>query len=299
MDPTRRPFTRRSLLVNSTAFSGMILTPRLLRGAGPPDDATKPDHGFKIGVPDWSVGKLADPAAFDIARQLGLDGVQISLGTAANDMHLRKVEVQQRYRETARRTGLAIASLAIGEMNSIPYKSDDRAERWVWDSVDVAGAMGVQVILLAFFNKGDLRNDPEGVKEVIRRLRHVAPKAEKQGVILGIESWLSAEDHMRIIDGVGSSAVRVYYDLGNSHLRGYDIYREIRWLGREHICEFHAKDYKFIFGQGKVDFVRVRRAMDDIGYRGWIQIEGAQPLGMMESYRKDAVYLRKVFPPKL
>ena len=152
-------------------------------------------------------------------------------------------------------------------------------------------------MLLAFFSRGDLRDDAKGVDTVVKRLKLVAPKAEKAGVILGLESYLSARQHMDIIDRVGSPAVQVYYDVGNSHDMGYDIYEEIRFLGDKHICEFHAKDGKSLFGEGEVDFKAVRRAMDDIGYRGWIQIEGAKPKGLEESYRHNAQYLKSIFPP--
>ncbi len=252
-------------------------------------------EGFQIGVCDWNVGKMADPGCFEVARSIGLDGVQVSLGTAANDMHLRRHDIQQAYLAQSKKHGVAIASLAIGELNNIPYKSDPRTEQWVADSIDVCKALGVRVVLLAFFGNGDLRGDPKGTDEVVRRLRRVASKADKAGVILGIESWLSAWEHTEIIQRVGSPAVQVYYDVGNSHLQGYDIYEEIRFLG-DRICEFHAKDYEFLFGKGRVDFPAVRMAMDDIGYRGWIQIEGATPLGLMESYKQNAAYLRSVFP---
>lgn len=259
---------------------------------------TSRKKGFKIGVCDWSMGKLADPGCFAVAKEIGLDGVQVSLGTAGNNMHLRQKDVQQKYLAESRKHGVEIASLAIGTLNSIPYKSDPRTEQWVTDSIDVCKALGVEVVLLAFFSKGDLRGDHKGIDEVVRRLKKVAPKAESQGVILGIESWLSAWETKAIIDRVGSPAVQMYYDVGNSHKRGYDIYEEIRWLGNKHICEFHAKDYKFLFGQGKVNFPAVRLAMDDIGFRGWIQIEGAKPLGLVESYKQNAEYLRSVFPPQ-
>jgi len=255
-------------------------------------------EGFKIGACDWSLGKRSDVEAMRVAKELNLDGVQISLGTYGNKMNLRKPEIQQAYFDACKKYDVEVGSIAIGELNNYPYKSDALAEEWVWDSVDVAQAMGQKVILLAFFGKGDLKNDKAGVDEVVRRLKRVAPKAEKAGVYLAVESTLSAEEHMDIIDRVGSSAVKVYYDVSNSHEGGYDIYKEIRFLGF-YICEFHAKDYEYIFGKGKVDFVKVRQAMDDIGYRGWIQIEGAHPLGMMESYRQDEQYLRTVFPPKV
>ena len=57
-------------------------------------------------------------------------------------MHLRRPEVQKAYLEAAKRTGLEIASLAIGEMNSVPLKSDPRAAEWLADSIDVCKALG-------------------------------------------------------------------------------------------------------------------------------------------------------------
>lgn len=287
-----RQYTRRQLLQHAAAVAAGTTA---LSGCQSWSSRAQAGKGFGIGVCDWNLGKMADLGCFAVARDIGLDGVQVSLGTEADDMHLRRPDIQQAYLAESKAQGVAIASLAIGTLNKIPYKSDPRTEQWVSDSVDACKALGVKVVLLAFFGKGDLRDDPKGTQEVVTRLKRVAPKAEKAGVILGIESWLSAEDHLAIIDQVGSPAVQVYYDVGNSHLRGYDIYQEIRLLG-DRICEFHAKDYGFIFGQGKVDFPRVREAMDDIGYRGWIQIEGAQPHGLKESYRQNAAYLRSVFP---
>lgn len=256
-------------------------------------------QGFQIGACDWTLGKSADPEALAVARQIGLDGVQVSLGTVEKGMHLTQTSIQQAYRDAEKRHGVKVGSLAIGALNQVPYKSDPRTETWVSDSVDVCQALGVKVVLLAFFGKGDLRDDPAGVQEVLRRLKAVAPKAEKAGVSLAIESWLSAEAHMDIIQAVGSPAVKVYYDVGNSHKRGYDIYREIRFLGKA-ICEFHAKDYQDLYGKGSIDFPRVREAMDDIGYRGWLHMEGTKfPLGREESLRYDVDYLRTVFPSQV
>ncbi|MCW5555031.1 MAG: sugar phosphate isomerase/epimerase [Verrucomicrobiae bacterium] len=276
----------RTVQAGSLLAVGPAVSP-LLAGAG--------QRGFKIGACDWSIGKLGDPAAFDVAKEIGLDGVQVSLGTAANDMHLRQQEVQKRYRAAAKQHGLSVASLAIGEMNNIPYKSDPQTIEWVSDSIDVCQAMGVQVVLLAFFGKGDLKNDPAGTDEVVKRLQAVAPKAERAKVILGIESWLNADEHLAILERVGSPAVQVYYDVANSHKMGYDIYAEIRQLGKR-ICEFHAKENGALLGQGQVDFKKVRSALDDIGYRGWVQIEGAVPPGgqMLPSYQANCKFLRGV-----
>jgi L-ribulose-5-phosphate 3-epimerase len=250
---------------------------------------------FRLGACDWSIGKMGDPGAFEVAKQIGLDGVQVSLGTAANDMRLRQPAVQQVFKDGAKQAGMQVASLAIGELNSIPYKSDPRTVPWVADSITVCQALGVRVVLLAFFGNDDLRGDKAGVDEVVRRLKDVAPKAEKAGVVLGLESWLSAEEHLAILERVGSDAVQVYYDVCNSHERGYDIYKEIRQLGKR-ICELHAKENGALLGHGQVDFHKVREALDAIGYTGWVQIEGAIPPGgkMLDSYRANCKFMRGI-----
>lgn len=283
--------TRREMIVNGAcAVAGLAL----MSSCEPPERA-----GFKIGVCDWTIGKTTDPASLEVAKRLGLDGVQVDFGSGQNDLPLFSRDLQNKFLEAVKKHNVEIGSLALGVLNGVPYKSDPRAERWLAESIDVAKVMGCTVVLVPFFGKGGLRDDKEGIDTVVERLKRVSPKAEEAGVVLGFESWLSAEQHLDIIDRVGSPAVKVYYDVGNSDKAGYDIYEEIRLLGKQ-ICEFHAKDYDDLYGKGTIAFEEVRRAMDDIGYRGWIHIEGVKiPLGREESVRYDAQYLRRIFPPKV
>jgi sugar phosphate isomerase/epimerase len=194
---------------------------------------------------------------------------------------------------------VAIASLAIGELNKVPFKSEEKTEQWVSDSIDVAKALDVKVILLAFFDKNDLRNDERGKKEVVRRLKLVARKAEQLGITLGIESYLSAEEHMEIIQQVGSKSIKVYYDFRNSADAGYDVIKEIQWLGKDMICELHMKENGFLLGKGTLDWTKICETllkMDFVG-SGWMQIEGATPKGgnVIESYKHNVEHLKRCF----
>jgi L-ribulose-5-phosphate 3-epimerase len=254
-------------------------------------------RGFKIAVCDWTIGKTANPGSLEAAKRIGLDGVQVDFGSGEQDLPLFDPDLQQRFLRTSKEQGVEIASLAMGVLNNVPYKNDSRAEQWVSKAIDVSKTLGTRVILLAFFGKGDLVNDDKGIDTVVARLRKVAPKAEKAGVTLGFESQLSAEQLLNILRRVNSPAVKVYYDVANTQAMGYNIFSEIRMLGKQ-ICEFHAKDNQDLYGKGSVDFVKVRAAIDDIGYRGWIVMEGTKmPLGIAESCRYDAQYLRGIFPP--
>lgn len=250
---------------------------------------------------------MADPSALEMAKQFGVDGVQVDLGPVEGGLTLRKREVQEKYMALMRKHKIEVASMGIVALSGLPFKSGDpRGTEWVSDAIGACKVLGGKVVLVPFFGPGDLRGDRDGTSVVVDQLILVAPEAEKAGISLGLESWLSAAEHMDIIEQVGSQAVKVYYNVGNSHKAGYDIYKEIRFLGSEHICEFHAKDYGGMFGKGDIDFKRVRRAMDEVGWRGWIQFEGTSwvpnaPLSPQKkaAFRQNIAYLRSVFPPEV
>ena len=257
---------------------------------------------FKIGACDWSIGKSSDVGAFDVAKQIGLDGLMINMGSEKNNLHLRDKSVQQSFMEASKRTGVEISSLGLAELNNVPYKSDPRTEEWVWDSIDVAKNLEVPVILLAFFAKNDLRKDDQGKKEVIRRLKMAAPKAEKNGVILGIESYLNAAEHLEIMDAVGSKNVKCYYDFRNTADAGHDTVKEFKQLGQQNVCELHMKENGFLLANGPLEWTKVRDAIYDSGFvgDGWMQIEGALPkdADLVTSYQNNLAFLRGLFKKK-
>lgn len=269
----------------------------LLGGSLGWDYRVRPKPRFRLGACDWSIGPRMNPGTFDIARTIGLRGLQVSYNTTQDERGLSNPETLRAIREASVRTGIEIAGVAIGELNRVPYKSEARTEEWVWNSVDAAKALGASVILLAFFGNGELRDDPAGQKVVIERLKKVAPHAEKQGITLGIESYLSAREHLNIIEAVGSKAVKVYYDARNSADAGHDVYEEIPFLGKDLICELHMKENDFRLGEGTLDWPRVAGLLKEIGYRGWMQIEGATPKGaeVVGCYQQNRHYLESLF----
>jgi len=287
-----RPVTRRDILKTAAAAGSSLAFPASLRS-----ETGEGEDRFKIGACDWSIGKGSRLEAMDLAAEIGLDGVQVSFGPPGQGADLREEATRKAYEDASKRTGVAIASLAMGCLNQIPLATDPRAETYVEDCIGVMGPMGQNRLLLAFFGEGDVREEDK-LKKLIAVLKRLAPKAEKAQVVLGIESWLDAETHLRLIDAVGSAAVKVYYDVANMETRGYPLYEEIRFLGRKGlICEVHAKENGALIGEGKVDFRKVRSALDDIGYSGWLVLEGAVPPGaaIVESYKKNLRALRSIF----
>jgi L-ribulose-5-phosphate 3-epimerase len=233
---------------------------------------------FKVGVTDWNLRQTAKVESIALAKRIGFDGVQISIG---RQMQLKEPALQQAFLDQSKGAQFPIASVCLDILHVNGLKSDPLGRRWVAESIPIAKAMGVKVILLPFFGRWALKTTDE-MDYVGDALREIAPEAEKAGVILGLEDTISARDNVRIMERTKSPAVLTYYDVGNSTQNGFNIIEEIRWLGRERICEVHLKDNPNFLGQGKIDFPAVVDALADIGFDKWAQLETDSPTRSVE-----------------
>ena len=130
-------------------------------------------------------------------------------------------------------------------------------------------------------------------------LRDLAPEATKAGVILGLEDTISAEDNVRIMERSRFRNVLVYYDVGNSTKAGFDPVKEIRWLGKDRICQFHLKDNPHYLGEGSIQFAPIMQAIHDIDFTGYANLETDAPSKELEAdMRKNLTYIHNVMDRK-
>ena len=179
--------------------------------------------------------------------------------------------------------------------------------------------------MLAFFGNGDLRLsyskddygfdyrnisetspwkewewDTQKVKRVVDVLRHIMPRAEDAGVIVGLENTLSAKQNLEIIERAGGSPMlQVYYDVGNSWGHGYDVPGEIRMLGKDLICEVHLKDWETrLLGspEGMVDMTACAKAFKEIGYEKYYVLEtSGRKDKFIEDTQTNVAFAKKTF----
>jgi sugar phosphate isomerase/epimerase len=257
-----------------------------------PAFAAKSKVKFKVGVTDWNL-KLEDKVeSIALAKSLGFDGVQVSIGKVTEDkLPLSDPTLQKTFLDESKRVGLPIESLCLEMLHRNYLKSDPLGQRWVADCIPIAKAMGVRVVLLPFFGKGALETTAE-MDKVGDILKEVAPAAERSGVILGLEDTISARDNVRIMERSKSPAVLTYYDVGNSTKGGFNVVEEIRWLGGKRICEVHLKDNPHYLGDGTIDFKGVIDALADIGFDGWAQLETECPASVEADMRRNLKFVR-------
>jgi L-ribulose-5-phosphate 3-epimerase len=277
-------------LITRRAFMGAGASTALAT-LGLPGLASATKVRFKIGVTDWNLKLEGKIESISMAKQLGFDGVQISIGKGTDKLPLADPALQKAFLAESKRVDLKIASLCLEILHQNCLKSDPLGQRWVADSIPIAKAMGVRVVLLPFFGKCALQTAAE-MDRVGDILKELAPSAQKAGVILGLEDTISARDNVRIMDRTQSSAVLTYYDVGNSTNNGFDAVTEIRWLGSKRICEVHLKDNPHYLGEGRIDFGAVVDALADVGFEGWAQLETDSPASVEGDMRRNLKFIR-------
>jgi len=253
----------------------------------------EPKYRLEIGVMDGVVGKPGSPDAVALAKSFGLAGLQVTLGQPKDGaLPLEDLALESRFIAESKRLGVPLDATYIDVLHVNCLKSDPLAPKWVSRGIEITKRLNARILMTVFFGKCSVLNRQEA-DTVASLFKELAPEAEKAGVILGFENLLTAEESARVLDRVGSRALQVYYDVGNAtNMVKVDAPREIRWLGRARICQFHFKDKGYL-GQGQVSFAAVLRAIRDIGFTGYANLETSAPSGAMEAdLRRNVEYLR-------
>lgn len=258
--------------------------------------ASGKSYSFELGVTDWNLRLAGKLDAVALAARVGFAGVQVSLGRKPvdNKLPLDNDELIAQYKAEAKKHNIKLMGTCLDILHVNYLKNDKLGAKWVADCIPVTKKLGVKVVLLPFFGKGALETQAE--KDYVGDvLRDIAPEAEKQGIILGLEDTISAEDNVRIAERTRSKAVVTYYDIGNSTRNGFDPVREIRWLGKKRICQIHLKDNPGYLGEGKIDMPAVLKAMKDIGFDQYAVLETDSPSKNIEAdMKRNLTYLLKL-----
>ena len=294
---------RREFVVQATMASSLasVAASEAVQGTAPRAAGTKP-LPIKIGMTDWNLGQRGDITKIPLAREIGLDGIQVSLQFPTDDKtpHLRDPKTQAEFKRVALENGIQICSLAIGNpgKSRLPLHTNPAAAILLVEAVDVARNLGTNNILLPILGDShiNMANEQE-VNTFVAMMKEVARYAEKAGVVVGLEDWISADDNIRLLDAIGSDFVGVYYDARNIKSRlKVDPYDEPKKLGKR-IHQIHVKNGPKLMKETDIlDWPRLAQEYHDIGYRGWYVLETGSPTNdLIADTRANIEYVRQTF----
>jgi len=303
---TRRDFVKQAAIASAVVPAVAQASEPAPANVTAPAKVTANPLPVRVGMTDWNLGQRGDITKIALARQIGLDGIQVSLQfpTDGQTPTLRDPKTQAAFRRAALENGIQICSLAIGSpgRSRLPLHTNPAAAILLIEAVEVARNIGTNNILLPIL--GDSHIDMTNAAQVdtfVTMMKEVARYAEKYDVVVGLEDWISAEDNIRLLDAIGSDHVAVYYDAHNIVPRVKDIYAEPKMLGRR-IDQIHVKNADMLMSGagGRLDWPRMAEEFYQIGYRGWYVLETGSPTkDIIADTRANIEYVKKTFrmPP--
>ncbi len=239
--------------------------------------------------------ELSYAERFRVARDARFDAIEMQ--TVVREDEAAEV------RDAAMRTGLRIHSVMNADHWRFPLSSSDpdvvsRGVAGMGTSLRNAALWGADAVLLvpAVVDQTTSYRDAWTRSQQVIRER-LLPLARELKVIVAVEEvWnkflLSPLEFARYVDELDSPWLKAYFDVGNVVFYGYPQ-DWIRSLGAR-IAKVHLKDFhldrpngRFAWtnlGDGDIDWLDVRRAFDEVGYRGYFTTEVA---GGDTGYLKD------------
>ncbi len=234
---------------------------------------------------------------FKMAVDAGFEGLEAQTVTDP--------KVAEEIREASAKAGLRIHSVMNMDHWKYPLSSESSEEvntsvKGMETSLRNAKLWGADTVLLvpAVVNpRVSYQRAYTRSQKVIRE--RILPLAEELKIVVAVEEvWnkflLSPLEFSQYVDEFKSPWVRAYFDVGNVVLYGYPQ-DWIRTLGKR-IVKIHLKDFQMDrsngrfywknIGEGDIDWPEVRRALNEIGYSGFMTTEIA---GGDAPYLKDVV----------
>ena len=242
-------------------------------------------------------------AALKLARDCGLKIHSFMGGWAefnAKDPAKRKAALEQTRRniELTEAYGAGVMLLVPGRVGGMempaPSQFDLAFDPKTLELTRAAASGGFAAYVAA-------QND--ATKHAQDALAELAPFAAERGVVLGLENvwnnlWVKPDFMSAFVRSFGNAWVKAYLDLGN-HVRYAPVEKWLAALS-DQIVKLHIKDFRidraaknegaFVrLGEGSIDWKRVRRAIDAVGYNGWVSIEengwtDAEYAGIMDRF---------------
>jgi sugar phosphate isomerase/epimerase len=260
---------------------------------------------YKIAVIDLMILKRQKLSAFQLTKEIGVDGVEVDMGGLGNretfDNKLADPATRQQFLDKAKELNLEICSLAMTGFYAQSFATRPTYQRMIQDCIDTMKVMNVKVAFLPLGIQGDLKKNPELRPAIVERLKVAGKMAEEAGVVIGVETALSAKEEVQFLKEIGSPAIKIYFNFSNPLKEGRDLCKELRILGKERICQIHCTDEDGVWLQNntRLDMKKVKKTLDKMKWSGWLVIERSrdakEPTNVRKNFSANTAYMKSIF----
>ena len=270
------------------------------------DGQQKEEKSYKVAVCDWMILKRQKIGAFQLAHELKADGLEMDMGSLGKrdsfDNKLRQPHFQQLFKETAQKFNIELSSVAMSGFYGQSFLERVNYKALVQDCLNTLKAMNVQVAFLPLGGvKSGWEQNPELRSQLVKRLKEVGDMATSEGRIIGIETQLDARGEVALLKEINSPGIKIYFKFQNALENGRDLYKELRTLGKDRICQIHCTDTDgtTLPYNKRIDMKKVKKTLDRMGWSGWLVVERSRDKddvrNVKKNYRTNTEYLKAIF----
>lgn len=274
-----------------------------------PNTTSQPAQQYKIGLIDLMLLKRQKLSAFQLTKDIGADGLEVDMGglgereTFDNQLAIDSIRIQ--FLNKAAVLNLQICSLAMTGFYAQSFAERPTAVRAVQDCINTMKKMHVKVGFLPLGVKGDLVKYPGLRPAIVERLKAVGKLAEEAGVVIGIESALDAAGELKLLQDVGSPAIKSYFNFSNAIKNGRDVSKELQILGRENIIQIHCTNDDGVWLQNdpQINMPEIKQTLDKMKWSGWLVIERSRDAkdagNVKKNFGANTAYVKSIFQKAL
>lgn len=262
-------------------------------------------NGYKIAVCDWMILKRQKIGAFQLAKELNSDGLEIDMGSLGQrdsfDNKLREAHFQRLFQEKASEYKIEVPSVAMSGFYAQSFVERSDYRELVEDCLNAMKVMSAKVAFLPLGVQCDLTKMPEIRPILIERLKIIGAMAANEEMVVGIETSLDANGEIALLKEVNSPGIKIYYNFQNPLEAGRDLYKELRILGKDRICQIHCTDTDGVTlpYNKRLDMDQVKKTLDEMGWRGWLVVErsrGKEDIhNVKKNFGENVEYLKTKF----
>lgn len=260
---------------------------------------------YKVAVVDLMILKRQKLGAFQLAKEIGADGVEVDMGGLGDretfDNQLANDSIRKVFLNKAKELNLEIPSMGMTGFFAQSFAERPTAVKAVTDCINTMKQMGVKVGFLPMGVKGDLIKYPELRPAIVARLKELGKIAEKAGVVIGIETALDAKGELQLLKDLGSPAIKSYFNFENAIRNGRDLNSELKILGKNYIVQIHCTNDDGVWLQNdpKINMKQVKATLDKMGWTGWLVIERSRdakdPRNVKWNFSANTTYVKSIF----
>jgi sugar phosphate isomerase/epimerase len=257
----------------------------------------------KFGIVLWAFPFMG-PYMGKLAKDAGLDGIELDLGNYEEGFFLANREVQDAFLEIKEQFDLEYPSIAIntlcfhGMTNDYNSPEGTIVMKAIETAIDVAVSMKIPKIQLPSFGCGAIGSTKD-LENTVVFLKKACELSARNNILICTENSLSAHENKELFDTVNADNFKLFFDTQNyALLKEYKPSQMILEL-KDFIVETHVKDgigdmSNRLLGDGNSGFFESMEAFKQINYSGWFILENYYHKAPLNMSSKSFFELLKV-----